>query len=162
MMQKYDVKIRKANENDIDNVLSILLRLKRFNSEFDCFCRVSEKDMEEIRNYVKKIINDSEGHIILIAEDRDKTVGILIADILYRIYYNPKHEARMRDLYVMPEYRQKGIASDMIRELKNMASEKDVGLISAEFPASNPIAQIFYKQIGYLRLVSIYGKPVTE
>ncbi|MGC8609219.1 MAG: GNAT family N-acetyltransferase, partial [Thermoplasmata archaeon] len=79
MMQSYDVKIRKAEEKDVESVLSILLRLKRFNSEFDCFCRVSEKDMDEIRSYVKKIINDEEGHVILLAEDREKTVGILIA-----------------------------------------------------------------------------------
>ncbi len=81
------------------------------------FPQISEENIDEIRDYVKGIINDSEGHIIL------------VADILYRIYYDPKREARMRDLYIMPEYRQGGIAREMIRTLNDIALENGVGLI---------------------------------
>ncbi|KAA8922234.1 GNAT family N-acetyltransferase [Thermoplasma sp.] len=156
-----NTKIRRMKKEDLPEVMDELLRLKRLNSEFDCSFTVSEEARPDIENYLMKILND-ESHVLLVAEYSSKVVGILIADILFRIYYTPKYEARIREFYVMPEYRRKGIGRMLIDELRNTLKEKDIILITAEFPSLNLIAQDFYKKMGYREIVSIYGQTSTN
>ncbi|WP_048161811.1 GNAT family N-acetyltransferase [Thermoplasma acidophilum] len=156
-----NVSVVPAAQSDLNDILSLLLRLKRFNSEFGCYCIVSEDDPEEIKRYTSSIIDDGK-HIILLAKDRGKTVGLILADVLYRIYYSPKYEARIRDIYVLPEYRMRGIGQKLIEELMNVASKRNIGLVTTEFPSDNLVAVNFFSKIGYSQMVSIWGVPVQQ
>ncbi len=49
-----DYKIREMTDNDIDQAMDLLLRLKRLNSEFDYALRVSSNNEQEIREKLKK------------------------------------------------------------------------------------------------------------
>ncbi|BAB59924.1 N-terminal acetyltransferase complex subunit [ARD1] [Thermoplasma volcanium GSS1] len=144
-------------KEDMESVMDQLLRLKRLNSEFDCIFNVSEQSKADIEKYINKIMN-SDDHVLLVAELDNKITGILFADILFRIYYEPKYEARIREFYVMPEYRRNGIGKKLIDALKRELDPKGITFITAEFPALNLIAQNFYKKIGYREIVTIYGQ----
>ncbi|MGC8608403.1 MAG: GNAT family N-acetyltransferase [Thermoplasmata archaeon] len=150
-------KIRKMKESDMESVMDQLLRLKRLNSEFDCTFSVSEDSRDEIEKYLKKIINDND-HVLLVAEVDGNVEGILMADILYRIYYEPKYEGRIREFYVMPEFRRHGIGKQLLDAFRKEVQPRGVMLITAEFPSLNVIASEFYKRIGYRELVKIYGQ----
>ncbi|PYB68727.1 N-acetyltransferase [Thermoplasma sp. Kam2015] len=153
--------IRRMKKEDLPEVMDQLLRLKRLNSEFDCSFTVSEESKPDIEKYLTKILND-DAHVLLVAEYSSKVVGILMADILFRIYYTPKYEARIREFYVMPEYRRKGIGKMLIEALRSTLKERDIILITAEFPSLNLIAQDFYRKLGYREIVSIYGQTSTN
>ncbi len=150
-------KIRRMKDSDMESVMDQLLRLKRLNAEFDCTFSVSESSGEEIEKYLKKILN-SDDHVLLVAETDGNVSGILMADILYRIYYEPKYEGRIREFYVMPEFRRHGIGKQLLDAFRKEVQPRGVALITAEFPALNVIASSFYKSIGYRELITIYGQ----
>ena len=152
------VNIRLMEKRDINDVMDELLRLKRLNSEFDFALKVSTGNENEIINRLNKMIDDRENHIILVAEDDNKIVGILISDVIFRIYYDPKYEVRIREFYIMPEYRGKDTGKILIDKLVGIARKKDMKMITAEFPSLNLIAINFYKNMGFKELIKIYSK----
>ncbi len=150
--------IRLMEKKDINDVMDELLRLKRLNSEFDFALKVSSGNETEIANKLNKMIDNREDHIILVAEENKKIVGILISDVIFRIYYDPKYEVRIREFYVMPEYRGKDIGKALMEKLGEIARKKDMKMITAEFPSLNLIAINFYKNMGFKELIKIYSK----
>ncbi|WP_236719330.1 GNAT family N-acetyltransferase [Picrophilus oshimae] len=150
------MEIRLMEEDDIEQVMDRLLRLKRLNAEFDKSFLVSVESEDEIKNYIKKILKD-ENHVLLVADDNGKIAGILMVDILFRIYYYPKYEARIREFYIMPEYRNNNLGRNMISKLTEILKNKNINFITAEFPTMNTIAANFYEKLGYHQLVSVYS-----
>ncbi len=153
-----DYKIREMSDNDIDQAMDLLLRLKRLNSEFDYALRVSSNNEQEIREKLKKIVNDRDNHISLVIESNKKIVGILISDIIFRIYYDPKYEARIREIYVLPEFRSKGIGKEFIDKFTDVVNDRGINMVTAEFPSLNTMAINFYKNLGFRELIKIYSK----
>jgi ribosomal protein S18 acetylase RimI-like enzyme len=81
-----------------------------------------------------------------------------MSDIVFRIYYDPKYEARIREFYVMPEFRSKGIGMKLIGKLKEIAAQRNIKMVTAEFPSLNLLASNFYKSIDFKELIKIYSK----
>ncbi len=145
-------------KNDMDEVMDKLLRLKNLNAEFDYALKVSSGNEAEIKGKLDKIIDDKENHIALVIESNNKIAGILISDIIFRIYYDPKYEARIREFYIMPEFRARGAGSALIDEFKKIVNKREIKMITAEFPSMNIIAVNFYKDLGFRELIKIYAK----
>ncbi|HIH59756.1 MAG TPA: GNAT family N-acetyltransferase [Ferroplasma sp.] len=152
------VNIRLMEKKDIEGVMEQLLRLKHLNEEFDPLLKVSIGNEKEISEKLTKIIEDKDDHINLVAEEGSKVIGMIMSDIVFRIYYDPKYEARIREFYVMPEFRSKGIGMKLIEKLKEIAAQRNIKMVTAEFPSLNLLASNFYKSIDFKELIKIYSK----
>ncbi len=152
------VNIRLMEKKDIEVVMEQLLRLKHLNEEFDPLLKVSIGNEKEISEKLTKIIEDKDDHINLVAEEGNKVIGMIMSDIVFRIYYDPKYEARIREFYVMPEFRSKGIGMKLIGKLKEIAAQRNIKMVTAEFPSLNLLASNFYKSIDFKELIKIYSK----
>ncbi|MCL4311996.1 MAG: GNAT family N-acetyltransferase [Candidatus Thermoplasmatota archaeon] len=152
------VNIRLMEKKDIEGVMEQLLRLKHLNEEFDPLLKVSIGNEKEISEKLTKIIEDKDDHINLVAEEGNKVIGMIMSDIVFRIYYDPKYEARIREFYVMPEFRSKGIGMKLIGKLKEIAAQRNIKMVTAEFPSLNLLASNFYKSIDFKELIKIYSK----
>ncbi len=135
-----------------------LLRLKHLNEEFDPLLKVSIGNEKEISEKLTKIIENKDDHINLVAEEGNRVIGMIMSDIVFRIYYDPKYEARIREFYVMPEFRSKGIGMKLIGKLKEIAAQRNIKMVTAEFPSLNLLASNFYKSIDFKELIKIYSK----
>ncbi len=152
------VTIREAREEDVDALIDLVVRLKRLNNEFDPLFSVRNDCAERAREYLLNALRDSKNHLVLVAEDMGKIVGVLKADIRERLFYSPSVEGAIVDFYVMPEYRRKGLGRAMLERAITMLRERGAQLITAEFPTQNQIATNFYNKMGFRLLVSIYAK----
>ena len=152
------VNIRLMEKKDIEVVMEQLLRLKHLNEEFDPLLKVSIGNEKEISEKLTKIIENKDDHINLVAEEGNKVIGMIMSDIVFRIYYDPKYEARIREFYVMPEFRSKGIGMKLIGKLKEIAAQRNIKMVTAEFPSLNLLASNFYKSIDFKELIKIYSK----
>ena len=152
------VNIRLMEKKDIEGVMEQLLRLKHLNEEFDPLLKVSIGNEKEISEKLTKIIEDKDDHINLVAEEGNRVIGMIMSDIVFRIYYDPKYEARIREFYVMPEFRSKGIVMKLIEKLKEIAAQRNIKMVTAEFPSLNLLASNFYKSIDFKELIKIYSK----
>lgn len=157
-----NVKVRRMRPEDMESVIDMVRRLKKINEEFDSSFIVRDDIKTEAENYLNDTMKDQEKYILLVAELKKKVVGIIKVDVLERICYEPRHEARIVEFYVMPEYRRKKVGHALMDEVSAILKKQGISLISAEFPSLNLIALGFYKKNGYRDLVSIYGKQISD
>ncbi len=157
-MAKNKFEIRELKEQDIANMTELLLRLKRLNGEFDSIFNVAEGAEATAKKHLKAMVEDKESRITYVVDNGEKVVGILSVHIIPRNYYLPDMEARIVEFYIMPEARRSGMGSQLMDKMYTELRNRGVKLITAEFPALNPIALNFYKQLDFRELVQVYGK----
>lgn len=157
-MSENKLKIRELKKEDIANMTDLLLRLKKLNGEFDSIFNVAEGAEKTAKEHLNAMIEDKKSRITYVVDNGERVVGILSVHILPRNYYTPESEARIVEFYIMPEARRSGIGSELMHKMYEELKSRGVKLITAEFPALNPIALNFYKQVGFRELVQVYGK----
>jgi ribosomal protein S18 acetylase RimI-like enzyme len=151
------VQIRHAKKEDAAAASDLIVRTKRLNNEFDPLFAVVPDAKARAERYVESTIG-SPGHLMLVAVDGRKVVGILRAEMRERVFYEPHNEGHITDFYILPEHRRKALGNEMIlqasAELKKMGAE----IIVADVPARNDIANKFYVKRGFRSLTNQFGK----
>jgi Acetyltransferase (GNAT) family. len=104
--------IREMKEEDIEQAANLLLRLKKFNSEHDPLFSLADNVEEEVKKYLKQAVKE-QFRDAYVAEYQGKIIGIILADIIDRLFYNPRKEVRITDIYVLPEFRKKGLGTEL-------------------------------------------------
>ena len=150
------MKIRKAEEKDIEVLADLTVRLKKLNEEFDPMLKVVDDALDLARDYMKKCVSDS---LVLVGEDGGKIVAFIKADMRNRVFYTPNKEGVITEFYVMPEYRRKGVGEKIIEECANQLHKMGAQLVTAKFPTQNRFAADFYEKLGFRSLKSLYAKP---
>jgi ribosomal protein S18 acetylase RimI-like enzyme len=152
------VKVRKAGERDLENVVELVVRLKRLNSEFDPLLKVRDDIYVQVKNWLNGYLNNK-GKLLLVAESDDgKIIGARVSEVRERLFYEPRMEGVIMDFYIMPEFRRKGIGKMMMDEAIKMLREMGAYVISAEFPAQNQISVAFYRKYGFRPMMNVYVK----
>lgn len=148
--------MRKAKESDADAILELILRLKKLNEEFDPLFTVSEDARKAGEQYVKNAIASTES-FVAVSEIGKRVVGVVKVDLRTRIFYIPKREGRIVDLYLLPEFRRKGFGEKMIKFVVDALKDK-IDILTVEFPSANKISTSFYTKLGFRPIVNIYAK----
>ncbi len=154
-----DVKIRKFEEKDLEQTKSLIIRLKRFNSEHDPLFNLNSNIEDIVKNYILESLKRDDVDIF-VADYNGKIVGVIIAHIYDRRFYIPEKEVRIMDLYVLPEFRKNGIGRALLNYAANYEKEKGCSILTVEFPSENLLAHKFYSSIGMRSIISIYGKTL--
>lgn len=157
---KNEIAVRELQEKDIANAIDLLIRLKKLNGEFDSTFNVADSAGTEAEKNLTKMVKDGEKHLSFVAIRKDKLVGIIAVNLVDRCYYEPRTEARIVEFYVMPEARRTGAGKLLVDKVYGALKTKGISLITAEFPALNPIALNFYKDLGFREIVGVYGKKL--
>ncbi len=150
-----DIEIRDAKPEDINSVVELVIRLKRLNEEFDPLFKTRDDIAIHTKEYVESALG-SESSVIVVAERKGKVVGVVKADIVDRIFYEPRIEGRIRELYVLPEFRRNGLGKRLIEAIIDRLKNR-VDMITAEFPTLNEIAVRFYNKLGFRSIMSNYA-----
>jgi ribosomal protein S18 acetylase RimI-like enzyme len=157
------IHLRPARETDVPTLVSLLLRLKRLNEEFDPLLKVREDAEEQARHLLHANLNDPKS-VVLAAEgvgaDKDKVVGFVRAIVRERPFYVPEHEGVILDIYLLPLYRRRSIGEYLLREVSAALKAKGAGVVTAEFPAQNEIASRFYQKRGFRPITAIHARSL--
>lgn len=153
-----EVNIRKANENDVKHLVDFVTRLKQVNEELDPMYIVHENLGEIVNEYIDRSLK-RDNVVILVAEYGGKVIGMIRAEIVDRLFYTPRYEGLITDIYVHPSYRRKRIAEKLIARLVEELKTKGIELVSVIFPPGNRIAEKFFKKQGFRPLqVRLYKR----
>lgn len=156
-MSVKDYVIRRAGDEDLDKLVELISRLKRLNGEFDPLLRPIDNLEEEVGKYLRELVSDPRS-LVLVIELGGRIGGVLTSRVVDRRFYEPRLVGQISDVYVMPEYRRRGLGAALIqhaeKELKSMGAE----MIVAEFPVKNVIAEGFYKKLGFREVTGVFAK----
>lgn len=151
--------IRAALDGDVDALADLVARLKRLNGEFDPLLKPADNLISVSKEYVRSKISSSNS-VVLVAEIDGKVVGVVIGDLEDRLFYEPRIAGVIKEFYILPEYRRKGLGKRMLNEIIEALRKKGAQMIMADFPALNEIAIEFYKKMNFRPIESIYAKEV--
>jgi len=141
-----NIVLRKLNENDKE--LFIKLRMAYFLDYYD----ISEDEMLQIKNNLNKYFDK---HI-----NKDDFIGMIaeyngnIASVVYMIiaekpanpHFIDGKTGTLMNVFTYPEYRKKGIAQKLIKEIINEAKERGVGYIDL---MATDAGYSLYKNLGF-------------
>ncbi|MEM0043226.1 MAG: GNAT family N-acetyltransferase [Sulfolobales archaeon] len=152
-------RIRNAEKKDLDEIVNLIVRLKKLNEEFDPLYTVREEVAEVARDYIEKSL-ERDDVFILVAESGGRIVGVIRVEIRSRIFYQPVFEGIITDLYTLPSFRDKGIGTALLDEAIKILRSRGISIIGAEFPPMNKIAVEFYEKRGFKPLLYTYFKEI--
>lgn len=151
------VVIRQATKEDLESAVHLVVRLKRLNAEFDPMLEVAPDIEAATRKYLEDALNNPRS-VFLVAVEGSKIVGILKGDVEDRIFYSPKYAGKIKEFYILPEYRRKGIGKRLMMEGIDQLRRKGAEVIMASFPALNEIAVSFYKKMNFRPIEYTFAK----
>ncbi len=146
MINMEKLKIRKAEQSDIPNILKLI------------------KELAEYEKLLQEVVT-TEQHLQEVIFGKNKFVEVLIAEFEGRIagqtifFHNfstfvGKPGLYIEDLYVRPEFRGKGIGKALLNEVIKIAKERNCGRVEWVVLDWNQPAIDFYKSMG--------AKPLDE
>jgi len=148
------VVVRQARREDLEEIAGLIVRFYRFNEEFDS-AWVSTESMDRARNVIEDILSD-ERNLLLVAEYDGRIVGVIRSELQDEPMLVNSPIAVVKELYVIPEYRRRGIATKLIEETRRILEGRGAKILAAEFPAHNEVAKSFYEKLGFRPFKSVY------
>jgi ribosomal protein S18 acetylase RimI-like enzyme len=136
------MKIRHAKREDFKEIFKILN---------------GASELRHVRagnNYNKEWVRDmltNKSYLSLIAEERGKIVGFLIAE-----FWKDEKYSFMLDMFVMPEHRRNGIATMLEREYEKLCRKAKMKMILTSVIVSNKKMQKFMGKRGYEKGTEVY------
>jgi GNAT superfamily N-acetyltransferase len=128
--------IRPAKQTDYNEVMNL----------YNLFVGEDRYSGYDNDSFIKVI--DSKNNFIFVAEDLGKLVGFASFSIRSVVRY-PKPIAELDELFILFEYRQKGVGRMLMKEVENKAQELNCYRIFIESHYDHKTAHIFYEKLGY-------------
>lgn len=140
-----DILIRKAEKNDIEAILQIMLE--------DMIGEKEDYDGNKIHeNYIKafETINRNDWQYLAVAVQNSKVIGTFQLSFIPNIIYTGALICLVEAVLVSSEYRGKGIGSYMMKWAIDTAKEKGCRLVELTSNKLRNDAHRFYKQLGFI------------
>jgi len=135
---------------------------KRFESTFRLFAshmqestgrRVSVKTREKLISFIKTYFKMPNTFFYLAVDGR-KSVGYVVGAIKMETQWTNDfdfNKAELIELYVMPEYRKKGVGSNLLDEFMSWCRKREIKKIYLETEMQDRKAVTFWKKRGFAR-----------
>lgn len=133
------MEIRKLTEEDLSSAADILMAV--YNNEL-WMCRWEK---EKAVAYLKDFF-DHKKFVGYVAMENEKVIAALFAH--EKIWWN-NDEVFIEEMFVLPEYQQKGIGTKLISEVMKYVDEKKLAGITLSTNKYAP-APLFYKKNGFI------------
>jgi len=142
--------VRKAVEQDMNDLIDMIARQKTLNEELDPNFRIIEDLSSRTKEYLEKLMkNDDAVILVAINSEENKPIGVIIGQVVDRVFYKPRYKMIITDFYIKPLYRRMRIGSLLLEKIIAEAEKKGAGIITAIYPSNNKIAEEFYEKHGF-------------
>lgn len=135
-----DFEIRKAIATDVEDIFSLIQAL----AEYEKLTHLVTGNSQEL---AKHLFGDSPCAEAIVAEVEGKIVAFGLFFQNYSTFLT-KPGIYLEDLFVLPEYRRRGIAKGILRYLVDLAIATDAGRLEWSVLDWNENAIAFYEKMG--------------
>jgi ribosomal protein S18 acetylase RimI-like enzyme len=134
-----------------------LLRIEEVDAAVDLFGRQLREhelktDLAQVRSVTEQIVNDDRlGFVLVAVEKNEKPVGVVLGCAILGIEHGGL-SGWIEELYVLPEFRERGVGSFLIAEFIRVASRFGWRAIDLEIDSSHRRAVSLYERHGFTQL----------
>lgn len=128
--------IKLATEEDLPQLGEFFLELIRH------FSPLTKMNNERAKRYAKRHLDNS-GDFVFIALENNKLIGAVVVRILSKI------RALLRDAYVSPAHRQKGVMKAIEKEVREFLIKKGIKTIELTVTSRNEEGMNTWNALGY-------------
>lgn len=141
--------IRQATEKDFSLVQALNAALfaedQTNDVTLDTHWPVSVEGVE----YYMKSLMDPEKLVLIAEDDQKKPLGYVIASSVNKWRYRKLKTGELENMYVVPQWRRKGVGKALVDELKQWMKKKGIDRIYVSAFAKNEDAIHFYDRCGF-------------
>ena len=149
--------IRKASRADSNNIVDLIVRLKKLNNEFDPLFGVVPDVKQRAERYVASSFESGKA-LLLVATSGGKVIGVARAEIEERLFYRPNKEGHITEMYILPEHRRAQLGRELLQATIRELTKKGAEIIVADLPVRNEIGVSFYAKSGFRRLTESFAQ----
>lgn len=142
-----DITIRQAKIEDIDVLLGINLSSFESNAAYDKYIDMNWVNTDHAKKLFTTAITD-EDHYTIMAEAEGKAIGFLLL-APKELTYRTGKTIELEILAVLPQYRSKGVGSQLVAKAKERAKATGNTTIMVSSYSKNDRAIEFYKREGF-------------
>lgn len=137
------VRIRKGKLSDLKELMTFLNTTPELRSG---------KEKETYKEFfVKSYLKDTKMNLFLIAEDKGKMIGFLMAEL-----WKGKKNSFISDIFVIPEYRKQRVASKLMNEHQKTCKKLGIVSIIGLVLTNNKKMQKYMKKRGFRKGLKFY------
>jgi len=137
------MKIRKGNISDFDSLFRFLNETPELQA--------GEEGNTYTKEWVNAVLTDTERDLVLIAEENNKIIGFLMAEL-----WPKKGYSFFSDIFVVPEFRRKGVATKLLGEYEKIVRHQKMNRIMSWVLTNNKKMHNFMKNNGFKKEYSFY------
>lgn len=151
-----EIKIRSAQRADLPAILVMFQQLldhhRTFAEASDDFPKKIAFFQENLREIIRKTIDDENDSIILVVEINKSIAAFLAARIEKSPLYFPTRAKKIGvilDIFVQKNFQGMGVGKKLLDEIIVWFKKLDVDLIEVELDSRNKKAEEFYQKSGF-------------
>ena len=153
-MKKIKVKIRKANQKDVNSIVELAKKLIEYHRRIDKIYRDGESFAPLFRRYLRREMKKPTT-IVLVAEIEKKIIGYFMAKITKpkRAIFVVDKMGLITDAFIEKEFRRKRVGEKIFRELIRWFKKKKIKHIELSVNSRNTIGINAWKKFGFQEVV---------
>ncbi len=150
-----DFTIRPGRKEDAAEAARLWMRSAEEHTSHDRVYETSPGAEKTMRRFLAEVANSGYS-FLFVAVAGDQTVGFISGELRQGSpTFLPKTWASVDDVFVEPEYRNRGMGRALLQSVRAWAQERGADGISLQVAAANSRGRKFYEKLGF-REISVY------
>ena len=154
--------IRKATPSDIDKLVQLRLLLQQHCEESNpMIWRMTEEGKTILKQRVQNELSTNNSHV-LIAEMNGEIIGSAHGEITHRTDYTPKTVGSISTVYVVREFRKRGVGALLVKQLCELFDAEGVEDVTLRYIIGNKEAEAFWRKLGFKPIITTAKTSLKE
>jgi ribosomal protein S18 acetylase RimI-like enzyme len=150
-----DFTIRPGRKEDAAETARLWMRSAEEHTAHDRVYQTAPGAEKTMRRFLADVANSGYSFLFVVAAG-DRTVGFISGELRQGSpTFLPKTWASVDDVFVEPEYRNRGMGRALLQSVQSWAKERGADGISLQVAAANSRGRKFYEDLGF-REFSVY------
>jgi predicted GNAT family acetyltransferase len=154
--------IRKATPSDIGKLVQLRLLLQQHCEESNrMIWHMTEEGKTILKQRVQNELSTNNSHV-LIAEMNGEIIGSAHGEITHRTDYTPKTVGSISTVYVVREFRKRGVGALLVRQLCGVFKAEGVEDVTLRYIIGNKEAEAFWRKLTFKPIIMTAKTSLRE
>ncbi len=147
--------IRRAASSDVERIVELRLLLQEHAEKSNpLIWRMTEEGKKLLKQKVENDLADS-NIFVLLAEADGEIIGYVQGEVTRRVDYLPRTVGHVSLMYVVKQFRRKGVGRRLMKELCKFFNSNNVEDLTVRYIIGNKEAGGFWRKLGFESIITM-------